>query len=210
MRNALAVALMPMLLCLTGWAQGNRVLGMCSPKLRQFLNKHAEALQVFTNTFNAAFAHRSVEIYYFYSEDKSVPAASHDYLEEGGVRIRIRENQTPPDEFISLLFEVINSESQGHFEELIAKARAGTVSRRDFAEEMLRTEFKAVEKTRALLPNLKFTKREKFDSYGYRQFSNCPEGFKEFLAYTKNVDAPHRDAVEVYESAYDVLRKPQR
>ncbi len=210
MRNALAIALTPILLCIAGWAQEVKVLSMCSPKLRQFLSSHPEAFQAFTNTLSRAFGHRPIEIYYFYSEDKSVPVASHYYLEEGGVGIKIRENQTPSDEFICLLFEVINSESEEYFKELITKARAGTVSRRDFAEEMLRTEFKAVEKTRGLLPHLNLSKQELADSHEYKQLINCPKEFKEFLTYTRKITSPHRDAIKVYESAYDLLRKPQR
>jgi len=180
---------------------------MASPKLREFLSAHPAALQSLTNILSRAFAERTIQLYYFYSDDESAARASHYYQSDSVVGIVIRENQQPADEFICLVFEVLNSESQKLFQELMRKAESGAISRMDFAEEMLRVEFKAVQAIRDLLGTFRLSKREMSKSYHYKLFNETPKRFEDFLAYTKKISVPERDVLEEYKVKYDALRK---
>src|SRR5205809_7066972 len=90
-------------------ASAARFTGMLSPKLRQFLQAHPPALAELTNSFDAAFTNRTIQIYYFYETDESMARAYHYYPKDLSVVIVLRENQEPSDELITLLFELINS-----------------------------------------------------------------------------------------------------
>ena len=207
MHNQLLIVLFSTFFCVSAWARGLEVLNMASPKLREFLIAHPAALQSLTNILSRAFAERTAVLYYFYSENESTARAAHYYPSDSDVGITIRENQQPADEFICLVFEVLNSESQKLFQELIRKAESGTISRSDFAQEMLRVEFKAAQGTRDLLGTFRLSKREISKSHFYKRVDGTPKRFEDFLAYTKMICAPERDPFAEYEAKYDSLRK---
>jgi len=195
-------------LALGGCVHGGGIGSMCSPKLRQFLHQHPEAAKVLTEAVANRHSSGPLEIYYFYADQESIPSGSHSYSEDGVIGIMIRENQTPTDELITLLYEVINSEGKDRFKQLHNEARSRAISRKEFAEEVLKTEFRAVKKTRGLLPNLNLTGKEISGSGQYKRFLNCPEDFDGFLVYTKEAAPPHKDATSYYESQYDQLGQP--
>ena len=180
---------------------------MASPKLRQFLAKHPEASKSLTNSLYQAFGHKVVQLYYFYSDNDAVPRASHYYPTESAVGIIIRENQQPSDEFICLLFELLNSGGEKQFKELFRKAESGEISRTNFAQEMLKVEFTAAKTTRDLLRTLKFGKKEIAESYYYNRFIDCPDEFNNFVDYCRRVSSPNRDPIKDFEEKYDGLRK---
>src|SRR5438876_5736803 len=146
-----SVLLLSVGLCGATRAQEVKILNKVSPKLRQFLIEHPTALRPLTNVLSVAFAERTLQLYYFYSDDESVARASHDYPDESVVAIFIRENQQPLDEFISLIFEAQNSTSEKQFLKLFAKAKSGAISKNDFARDIVRLEFDATKRTRDLL-----------------------------------------------------------
>lgn len=193
--------------CVSSFAEESKILGTFSPKLRQFVIGHPGALQILTNTLSEAFSNRTVQLYYFYSNDKSLPVSYHYYPSESAVGICILENQTPLDEFSTFVFEAVNSEGEKHFQELSHRAEVGDISRTDYATEIMRVEFTAVKRTGDLLCNLKPNDKEIFDSHTYKHFFECPKKFEDFLIYTKNISLPERDPFEEYEAQYDLLRK---
>src|SRR6185295_18820026 len=107
-----------------------------SPKLRQFLTDHPAAALTLSNTLAEAFTVRTYRIYYFYSDDESIPRAAHTYAGPSTVWITVRENQQPADEFVGILFEALNSEGGQRFGELADLARAGRITKTNFVREV--------------------------------------------------------------------------
>jgi hypothetical protein len=194
-------------LCASAVAQQGHVLNMASPKLREFLAENSKALQLLTNTLSEAFSNRTIQVYYFYSDDDSIARASHYYPDESVVGVLIRENQLPFDEFTCLLFEAINSTSEKHFQELFAKAQSGEISKSDFVKEMRQTEFIAIKRTRDALKKIGVAKNVAAKSYFYKRFAESPDSFDDFVVYRQKVASPHRDTTQELEAKYDLLRK---
>jgi hypothetical protein len=180
-----------------------------SPKLREFLVKHPIAHQALTNVLLEAFSNRTVQIFYFYTSDASAAKAAHYYPTRSTVFMTICENQPVVDEFIMIVFESLNSEAEPAFLALFEKARSGEVSKAEFAREMIKIEFKAMKRTRDLLPTLKFSKSEKSKSGCYDKICNCPDNVEDFPAYVEKNSTRQRNAIKEYEDKYDLLR-PQK
>jgi hypothetical protein len=194
---------------LPSFVRGSELLSAISPKLKQFVTTHSGTLQTLTNNLSEAFNGKTIQVFYYYTEDESVARAYHYYTGEGDsmVGICVRENQEPLDEFISLIFESQNTKGEKQFKELYRKAESGDISKTAFAQEMLKVEFNAVKSTRDLLRRLKFGKKEMGESFFYKRFSECPEEFSEFMIYTAKVSL-HGDPIKEFEAKYDSLRKP--
>lgn len=193
--------------CVGSWAQ-NTFESHLSPKLRQFLIEHPGAMNALTNSVSEAFSNRTCSVLYFYKENSSEARAYHFYPNTIGlpdVMLCVSEQQKPLDEFITLLFEALNSRGEARFTELSNAARSGTVSRSQFAREILRQELEATKSTREIVLKLKLGKKEKTEFY--RIFAECPNDFDPFLAYSKRIG--NRDVVKEYETKYDQLRKSQ-
>jgi hypothetical protein len=188
------------------WAQTNEWLGPFSPGLRAFLTNNPEDFRVLTNILSEAFTNRSVRFYYFYTQDESAPRAEHFYPDVWEVFINIEADQQPADELLSIIFESLNSEGEKHFDELADEARSGTISKTNYALEVVRQEFVAVKRTRDLLGKLTLTKHEIAASHFYKRFSETPERFEDFLDYLKKVNRSRRDLIDQYEEKYDFLR----
>jgi hypothetical protein len=209
MQKKIIILFLPLMLCVSCWAQQAKILNSnysISPKLRQFIIDHPAASQFLTNAFSEAFSNRTVQLYYFYSDDESIPRAFHYYPDESVVGIGIRENQQPSDEFICLLFEILNSEGEKHFKEICQKAKGGALSKTNFVNEILKVEFEAVKRTRTLILDLGLKKKEISQSYYYNRLIGCPNKFEDFLSYKKKV-SPQRDQIKEYETEYDSLQK---
>jgi hypothetical protein len=208
MRKRIAILFL-VLSCSVCWAQGRNFFDSVSPKLNKFLIDNPAACKVLTNALVNAFATNSLTLYYFYSDDESQARAYHYYPNTAGsasVYIFVRENQTALDEFIALFFETLNTKGQDRFVKLFEKAKAGTISKSEFAKEILKVEFEAMKKAQAVFTSLKFSKKETNKSDLYRVVVECPTEYEEFeLHCTK--DSPHRDPIKEYESKYDLLRK---
>ncbi len=190
-------------------AQGTNLLLACSPKLRTLLAAHPEAFTVFTNACCLATRSNSVGLVYFYCENDAVARGRSVYPHTAGmadVMIYVRENQQPWDEFVCVIGELLNTLSRPQFEELLARARAGTISRDDFPREINRVEFeRTILPLRDLLAKMKLTKKEKAKSYFYPKSLGCPDDFEAYLAYQKKT-SPHRDLTKQYQEEYDQLR----
>ena len=191
----------------TSWAGESPALDGFSPSLRSLLKEHPENVNALNEIFVEAFSNRVAHLYYFYTQNQSLPKAQHYYPEEGKVFIMVKADQLPADEFLCIFDEAINSEGEKRFDELYDEARSGTIGRTDFAREIIRQEFVAVKRTRDLLGKLKFTKKEKSASHFYKDFAECPDNFEDFLTYVRSLDPARRDQLSEYEKEYDTLRK---
>jgi hypothetical protein len=188
------------------WAQDNNAFKNFSPKLKQFLVGHPLASTALTNVLSEAFGKRKLGIYYFYCDDESVARAAHYYPNPTAVTIIIRENQLPCDECICLLFEVLNSEGEPRFQQLVGMAKTGTISRVDYATEVLKQEFKAVKKTRDLIATFGLSEKEIAGSDYYDHFIHCPDDFDSFLSYRLKA-SPNQDPLKGYEQYYDLQKQ---
>ena len=197
-----------MLLCVSSLAQSN-IVGTLSPKLKKIMLDHPEAAKILTNAISNSFSNKTVRLFYFYSDDGSEAKAFHYYPNTIGlpeVVLCVRENQSPLDEFITILFETLNSNGESSFAKLSQDAYYGTITREQFAMGILQYEFEATKNTRAALLTLEFGKKEINESYYYRKFAECPTNFDGFLSYSKKI-SPQREAFKEYELKYDSLRK---
>ena len=190
-------------------AQETNFLGSVSPKLRKLCLHNPPAWTMLTNTISAVFTNKSVSVHYYYSDDEAKPRAFHYYPRTIGmseVVVCVRENQQPWDEFITIVYELLNSRSESRFGALCDQARVGTISKAEFAKEMMRAEFEAVRAMHDLLGKLKLSENEASGSWYYGRFIGCPNDFEGFLSYRKKV-SPQIDPIKQYEAHYDALRK---
>jgi hypothetical protein len=186
----------------------NTLMTTFSPKLRKLLASHLDAFTVMSNSTSLAFHTNTVSLTYFYCQDDSVPRASHYYPQTAGMAdavLLIRENQEPWDEFTSIIYELLNSKNQPRFQKVFEKAKAGSISKKEFAIEICRIEFDADLAMREILRGMKLTKKEKSQSYFYKRITDCPTDFEEHFAYQRKV-SPKRDPIKEYESSYDELQ----
>jgi hypothetical protein len=211
MRKSIYISLLAMLFCVSSWAQSSNVVSEVSPKLNKFLSDNPAAIKILTNAISSVFSNRTARLLYFYSNDKSEfeARAFHYYPNVVGqpeITLCVRENQSPLDEFIAILYETLNSKGEPGFTKLSQDAYYGTISREQFAKEVRRYEFEAIKITQAALNTLKFSKKEINGSFYYRRFIECPTEFADFLTYSKKI-SPNRDLDKEYELQYDSLRK---
>ncbi len=206
MNKKLVAILILMLHWLASPAQQTNIVSMLSPKHRKLMTANPTALSMLTNAFCTACTNKSVAVHYFY--DPSRTRAGHYYpvtVGEADVVLCIREDQQPWDEFICIVYELQNAGNGERFGELSQRAQSGSISRTEFATEILRAEFDAMKTTRGLLRNLKLSKKEKMGSYFYPIIMSCPADLQGFLTYTKTASAP-RDVMKEYEAKYDAIR----
>ena len=196
--------------CLLCRAQGTNVYGMMSPKLSQFLTTHTGASELLSNVLFEAFAGRSVQLYYFYTDDTNMARAFHYYPDESSVGIVIEENQQPSDQCICLIFEMLNSEREKQFQAFYQEAQAGNISRTNFAIGILRQEFGTVERMKALLHHFDLSKTEMAEPNYYKSFTDCPDTFDGFLSYSQKLWPKGNDRMTFYEQQYDYLRQTQQ
>lgn len=190
-------------------AEENWLFSQLSPDLQKFMAAHPAALTILSNSFSESFSNRPVGLFYFYSTNETVARAAHFYPGAAGVRevfICVQENQHPIDQFITLLFEIVNARNERQFKSLMDDAYNDSVSKEVFVSTIGRLEFAATLDTRALLIPLRFSKKEIKQSDYYKRFLNCPTNYEAFLAYQKDTRSK-RDPDKFYEAEYDQLRK---
>ena len=197
-----------MLFCVSSPAQSNNIVNESSPKLKKFLLDNPEAARVFTNAIANAFSNKTVQLFYFYSDDESQARAYHFYpqqVDSAEVMLCIRENQAPLDEFITTLFETLNTKKETAFIKLEQNAYYGKIVRGQFAKEILQNEFEANKSIRSILLKLNFGTNEMSEAYYCQKCIECPTNFDDFLTYSKKIS--QRDVMKEYELKYDSLRK---
>jgi hypothetical protein len=194
------------LFCVEAHSKGEGFLDMVSPKQRSFLRENPKALKTLSTVFAEAFATRNVQIYYFYSSDKTRPIASHYYPTDSAVGIIIKAEQDVLDEYLCILYECINSHGEPRFKRLFELAYKGEIGRREYALEILKVEFEALGKMKELLKGLNVSKSLKEKSFQYKCYVDCPAEFSDFLEYKKKLH-DGKEATESYEAQYDMLRK---
>jgi len=212
MSHRLITFLISLLFCASSFAQTNTILATASPKLKKFISNHPDAGKMLETAFSTAFSNRTSRLFYFYSNTESEARAFHYYpntADFAEVVICVRENQNVFDEFITLFFEILNSRNESGFTKLFDEAYQGTISKKQFAEGILKYEFEATKDVQSALLTLKLDKQETDKAYYYRKFIECPSDFKDFLSYTRKVST-QRDPLKEYELRYEALRKAFR
>jgi hypothetical protein len=207
-RRALALLLIQVCFCVAADGQDNPILATLSPKLRQFLASHRDARQILNVCLNAASSGRTIKAYYFYTDDESIPRAYHFYPSEGAVVIAVRENQEPTDEFISLLYEAVNSLSEKTFESLADRAAARKIPKEEFAREVCKVEFSNEKRVRDLLRGVKLRGGEVRKSHYFKTLENMPDDFDAYLSYISKI-VPYRNGIREYEEQYETLQTAQ-
>jgi hypothetical protein len=200
------IALLLTFFCFPSQAEEVQILNMVSPKLKEFLLEHSVELKCLTNALSQAFTDRKLELFYYYSDDESTPRSFQSYPSESVVSITIRENQQPVDQFICLLYEVMNSESEERVGKLCRMAQTKDISRTTFAHDLLKMEFDTLKKTRDLIRSLNFSKKDISASFYYESFMKCPDNFEAFLTYEKTLSSNY-DPLANYELEYDSLER---
>jgi hypothetical protein len=200
------ILLLWLLPAIAACSQETNKVDMFSPKLRGFLDSNASAAQLLNKVLCDAFAKRGIQIYYFYSTNQ--PRAYHYYTESNSVVIAIREDQQSLDEFLSLVYESLNSENEEGFVKLMQKAERGKIAKGDYAHEMLKGEYKAAKKAQSLIRKLTFSSEDIAGSFFYQRIANCQDNFDGFLAaIEEEATTSRRDPLKYYEAQYDLLRK---
>jgi hypothetical protein len=180
-----------------------------SPPLREFLKEHSQAKEMLISALDQAVNTKSLEIYYYYSEDASRERAYHLYPNASTLVISVRENQLPIDQFFCFLFEALNAKGEPRFKALFEDVKSTRISREDFPLAVLKIEFSAQLMIKKLIQLLPFTEKEKADSYFYGRVVNAPDDFDSFLLYLKKV-SPNRHPIEDYKIRYDLLLRDQQ
>ena len=208
-RHLFVFAFVLFAMCCSSFAQETNILNAVSPKLKKLLITNPAACAALTNSFAAATAKGSLCLLYFYSENNKAPRAFHYYPHSVGMAeivLCVRENQHPWDEFIAIMFELLNSKNEDRFEQLGDRARSGSLSRKEFVHGIMRLEFEAMKATGDVLRKLKPPKKEISGSQYYATFTNYPGNFEGYLAITK-ANAQGRNPMREYGAQYDALRK---
>jgi hypothetical protein len=205
----LTVAFVYAIISCSSWADEGWLFNRLSPDLKKFMVAHPAALTVLSNSFSEAFSNRTVSVFYFYSTNEAEARAEHIYPGAAGVPdvlICVRENQHPLDQFITLLFETLNSRGERQFKNLTEDAYNGSVSKDVFVNTIRRLEFAETVNTRALLVPLHFSKKEIRQSRYHKLYMECPLDFEGYIAYSERIRGK-LDPVKFYENEYDELRK---
>jgi len=210
MRTVICQILIAGLLSLSAVAQKVNLFSEFSPKLRQFVTDHPAAGTAMSTLLSEAFPGRRVQVLYYYGENKNQGGTYHYYPTESSVVIVIREDQSPSDECISLLYELLHSAGEKHLAELASQARSGTLSKADFVKGMLQEQFQAAKRMRDMLGDLKLSKKEMAKSNYYGRFIRCPNDLAGFLNYAESLSPGEgRSTQDFYERQYDSLRTPR-
>jgi hypothetical protein len=193
-------------------AADRKFLTSVSPNLRAFLAGHPTSLKVLTNALSEAFSNRTVQLYYYYSDDSDARRAGHFYPDTAGmadVIICIAQDSYVVDEYINVLYETLNSKGEKQFRELADRAKTGVISKDDFAKGIMRVEFDAVLKERDFVLNLGLSKKEIKKSHYFHYFADTPTDFDRYLLYVESLYPTNHSPMEEYEATYDRLRKSQ-
>ena len=118
------------------------------------------------------------------------------------MNIAVRENQHPLDEYISILFEILNSANEESFSKLARDAERGKVARSEFPLKALAIEHRTVSQTRDLIRTVPLEEADIVDSQLYYSFLKSPDGFDEFVAYVQS-NQGRRNALQEYSNQYD-------
>jgi hypothetical protein len=175
-----------------------------SPKVRQFLLANPDTAKVMESVYDEAFTKRGkvLTLHYFYTECASCPGAAHFFEDDSVVMITVREDQAPLDEYLSIVFEMLNSMGEKRFRELEGKAIAGDISREDYVLETRRNEFLAFRRLKELVRPLKIPEVDAKQSLYYKSFSKYGNDFGLF-----NDAISKRTVKDDYDKDYDILRK---
>jgi hypothetical protein len=187
-----------------GLAGQLRVMPLLSPKLREFLGAHPLAAKELDQVITEDFAHRSVQVYYFYTDDETAARAFHYCPTTNAVVFCVRENQNQVDEFLCILFEMLNTKKDPEFRMLQNMVRLRGISRTNYARDMIKVEFATLQEEKTIINNLHFSNPEIAQSATYRHFMDSPSKFDDFLANSKKL--ANRDVVKQYEDQYDSLQ----
>jgi hypothetical protein len=122
----------------------------------------------------------------------------------GGAAIFIRGGRPVVDEYLDILFEVLNMSGDKRFKELYQQAKMGSISRTNFVTEMLREEFQTVKTLKHIVPTLGLSPDEIANSKAYKDLFNTPDEFEKFTSYIQRYSPG--GIQQKYERYYDNFR----
>lgn len=179
-----------------------------STKLRSFLATNVAASNALNEVVTTQQAVGTATVWYFYTTDKTRPTAAHYPLGATSVSIVINADQTPMDEYVDLLFELINVRHADQFREVLAKAADSKIPKSEFPREILKIEFEAMQKTKELVRKLKFSPKDVEASDELKHLFKSADTFDAFYAELKMraKDGKH-DPIKDYETQFEAYEK---
>src|ERR1700733_13041502 len=110
-----------------------------SPQLIHFAESHPQGSNILmTEIIKTEHSSGNIQIFYFYTYDESVTTAHHNMFENGsGAAIFIRGGRPVVDEYLDILFEVLNMSGDKRFKELYQQAKMASISQTNFVTEIL-------------------------------------------------------------------------
>jgi hypothetical protein len=106
------------------------LIKVLSPKVREFISRHGEVNQILVDVFmDQPPPNHDMRLYYFYTEDVAAAPAYYYWMGSNHVVIAVSESQKPVDEFIEIIFEMINSERDQKWQQLSQEAAHGRIGR---------------------------------------------------------------------------------
>lgn len=195
---------------------GRKQYSDMSPQLRELLERHPAARKVLLDASMAALPNAGFRLRYTPAETMTASGPRSEFrmpfpVEAQVPVITIVEGQQPWDQFILLVFELHNTRGKADFDRLWRQARAGSITKEQFADAVMRTEFEAVRRMKPIVKALPLSDAEKASSHAYPRLASCPEDYQHFQDYVQRVSPGRRQARE-YHAVYDGLRGrgPQR
>ena len=177
-----------------------------SSQIKNLLENNPSLMREYTSIANKYFHNKAFQIQYVENKNQDQAPAYHYYTtfqDKTVVVVVLRGRKIPIDEFICLLFEMINSNGEDVFKKITIEAQSGLISRDDFPVKVLEKEFAAVLELKKILLSLEIDKEMLKDSAFYYKFMNSPDDFAKFLDYIKDKNITHRDIVDSYLKQYD-------
>jgi hypothetical protein len=187
--------------------QSTALVQMLSPKVREFIEHHSEVNELLTDAFREATTNRTMRVYYFYTEDVTVPPAFHSWtFSASNFVIFVRENDWPVDELTGIFFELINSQRDDKVQAIVQRAALGRIGRQDYVVAIAKEEFAAAPKLQAFLNRLRLSKQEMAECRDYQFFAGAPMDFETFMSHMKEASLKGRNYFGFYEEQYDAIR----
>lgn len=189
---------------------GPKQYSSMSPELRGLVERHPAAKEVLMDASAGALPNAGFRLRYTPAETMKTSGPRSEFRmpfpgEAQVPVVTIVEGQQPWDQFILLVFELHNSRGKAAFERLWQQARAGSITKEQFADGVMRTEFEAVKRLKRIVRTLPLSDAEKASSHAYPRLVSCPEDYRHSQAYVKRVSPKRRQAQEYYE-LYDSIR----
>jgi tetratricopeptide (TPR) repeat protein len=172
-----------------------------SPELQQFLRENDSASKYLAGILEVQLRVRAFTV--IYTTNYFGSTACHVNKRPDLAEIWLSKGEEPLDEYLSLVYELLNSSHEEKFRNVREQASAKKISRRDFIREFIKIEQEAHLKLKADLRKLALSDKDIASSRQYELQLKMPDTFEEFYLGCKNVSddwSPARDYSQMYDS----------